>query len=72
MNEWGVVLVLIALVGLFMTIGKPVINLNTTMVQLSEQVKNLIEGSKDTKSTLCDHSKILTDHETRIHDLEGK
>lgn len=35
MNEWTVVSVIIALVGLFITVGKPIINLNNTMTTLN-------------------------------------
>lgn len=41
MNEWTVVGVIIALVGLFFTVGKPVINLNSNIVKLSFSVENL-------------------------------
>lgn len=39
MNEWTVVSVIIALVGLFITIGKPIINLNNTMTALNITVQ---------------------------------
>lgn len=40
MNEWTVVTVIIALVGLFLTVGKPIINLNNTMTKLNVNVEH--------------------------------
>lgn len=39
MNEWGVVTVLIALVGLFFSIGKPIIDLNSNIVKLNTRLE---------------------------------
>lgn len=54
MNEWGVVTVLAALVGLFFTVGKPIINLNKTMTTLNVNVEHnsheLAELKDDFKS----------------------
>ena len=54
MNEWGVVTVLTALVGLFFTVGKPIINLNKTMTTLNVNVEHnsheLTELKNDFKS----------------------
>jgi len=41
MNEWTVVTVLIAVIGLITTIVKPVISLNTTITRLDESVAGL-------------------------------
>ena len=35
MNEWSVVGVLVVLVGLFLSVGAPVIRLNSTITKLS-------------------------------------
>lgn len=39
MNEWTVVTVLIALVGLFLTVGKPIISLNKNITKLDMSVE---------------------------------
>lgn len=39
MNEWSVVTVLIALVGLFITVGKPILTLNSNVVKLNINVE---------------------------------
>ena len=41
MNEYTVVLVLVTLVGLFFTIGKPILSLNSNIVELNAAVKRL-------------------------------
>lgn len=54
MNEWTVVTVFAALVGLFFTVGKPIINLNKTMTTLNVNVEHnsneLAELKTDFKS----------------------
>ena len=42
MNEWGVVTVIIALVGLFATVSKPIIKLNKTITELSTDLKQVM------------------------------
>lgn len=39
MNEWSVVTVLIALVGLFVTVGAPIISLNKNIATLNAEMK---------------------------------
>ncbi|WP_373118022.1 hypothetical protein [Holdemania massiliensis] len=85
MTEWGVVGVLIAVVGLFFTVGKPVINLNTSITKLTVTVDRLQKDYDDLKKQA--HSEVndlavknsdshrrihdkLDDHEQRITDLE--
>lgn len=83
MNEWAVVTVIIALVGLFFTIGKPIINLNTNITILNENVKQQNErlnkferDSGKEHAELWEHEdeqdKILEEHKMRLHDLDGK
>lgn len=85
MTEWGVVGVLIAVVGLFFTVGKPVITLNTSITKLTVTVDRLQKDYDDLKKQA--HSEVndlavknsdshrrihdkLDDHEQRITDLE--
>lgn len=85
MTEWGVVGVLIAVVGLFFTVGKPVINLNTSITKLTVAVDRLQKDYDDLKKRAHEevndlavknsdsHRRIhdkLDDHEQRITDLE--
>ena len=82
MTEWGVVGVIIALVGLFVTIVKPLLTLNTSMVKLTEEMKHVNKGLNDLndKNTenhkriwdrIDDHGEQLLDHERRIDHLEN-
>ncbi len=85
MTEWGVVGVIIAVVGLFFTVGKPVITLNTSITKLTVTVDRLQKDYDDLKKQA--HSEVndlavknsdshrrihdkLDDHEQRIIDLE--
>lgn len=83
MNEYTVVLVLVTLVGLFFTIGKPILNLNSNIVELNAAVKRLqktvdkledkqIDDQKRVWERLDRGSKMFDDHEHRISVLEDK
>lgn len=52
MNEWVVVSVIIALVGLFFTVGKPIINLNSSIVLLNANVQQNTKELKEQKAEL--------------------
>ena len=53
MNEWGVVVVIVTLVGLAAAIIKPIVQLNTNIVKLTDAV----EGLKNA------HTKMEADNE---------
>lgn len=83
MNEWTVVSVIIALIGLFLAVGKPIINLNTSITVLNENVKQQNErldkfelNSGKEHEELWEHEakqdKMLEEHKMRLHDLDGK
>lgn len=83
MTEWNVVLVLAELIGLFLLVGRPLINLNTTIATLKAAVDNLTgrldsqeeknrEAHKEFHEHFTDVDIELADHETRIKHLEGK
>lgn len=83
MAEWTVVTTIIAIVGLFLTIGKPIINLNTNITVLNESIKNLKAQSDNNERNnteahrrLWQHAseqdKTISEHEMRLHDLDGK
>lgn len=52
MNEWIVVTVLVTLVGLFFTVGKPIIKLNETMTTLNINVAHNSQEVKELKDDL--------------------
>jgi hypothetical protein len=83
MSEWTVVTVIAALVGLFFTVGKPIINLNTSITILNEGIKNLSKRQDRFERDSCkehgdlweheeEQDKMLAEHSMRLHDLDGK
>lgn len=72
MNEWIVVTALGTLVGLFLTVGKPIINLNKTMTTLninvehnSQEVKELKDDLKTQRESAHESHQRLWDHNSR-------
>ncbi|OUN81937.1 hypothetical protein [Gemmiger sp. An50] len=83
MNEWSVVGVLVVVVGLFLSVGAPVIRLNSTITKLSTLVEGLRDrqvqqeqNNSDSHRRIWKHNEeqdaVLNDHETRITILERK
>lgn len=72
MNEWTVVTVLIALVGLFITVGKPIINLNKTMTTLNANVKHNSEELADLKSDFKSQRESAHESHQRLWDHNAK
>lgn len=83
MDYWDVVVVIIALVGLFFTIGKPILTLISSMdklsftcAELSNKFGTFERDNKDSHKRLWEHNEIqdntLNDHEQRISHLEGQ
>lgn len=52
MSEWTVVTVIIAIVGLFFTVGKPIITLNSNIVKLNFTVEALSKEQGIQKAAL--------------------
>lgn len=52
MNEWAVVGVLATLVGLFFTVGKPIINLNSNITLLNASIKRNSDEIAEQKKEL--------------------
>lgn len=70
MNEWTVVSTLVVLIGLFMTVGKPIIVLNTSITHLQDAINSLREDIKILTGRTDDQESRIQDHETRISILE--
>lgn len=70
MDEWTVVSVLVVLVGLFMTVGKPIITLNSSLTRLQDAIDALREDIKVLTGRTDDQETRLQNHETRISILE--
>lgn len=81
MTEWGVVGVIVVLLGLLATVTAPMIRLNTTLTKLNDKFDTLDERLTDVSASnhashrrLWEHEEMqdnqLHDHETRIQILE--
>lgn len=87
LTEWGVVGVIVVLVGLFFTIYNPIskstkentkamTELTVTMKMLTENVSKIEEHNEKSHRRIWEHEtsqdEILKDHETRIAVIERK
>ena len=81
--EWTVVGVIVALVGLFATVGAPVIKLNSNITRsniILDQIKKELSeqkiAAKESHRRLWEHNdeqdELIGDHETRITILENR
>lgn len=81
MNEWGVVLVIISLIGLVTAIVTPLLKLNTAITKLNvtlSNLDNLVNESKEKQATFEresnekfeQHEHRLTEHTVKIKNLE--
>ncbi len=83
MTEYRVVEIVIAMVIFCLSVGAPVIKLNTSITKLTAAMQRLEEKLDEDKEDnheahkrLWEHNecqdKMLTDHDQRLHDLDGK
>ena len=70
--EWTVVTALVVLVGLFLTVGRPILQLNQAITKLQISVDRLESYQNKQDDRLDAHSQKLDDHERRITTLEIK
>lgn len=81
MDEWTIVTVLASLVGLFFTVGMPVIKLNSSLTALNIKLEHIqSDAVEENKRNSDSHARMfgrldkdderLNDHETRIGYLE--
>lgn len=81
MTEWGVVLVIISVVGLIAAVTGPIVKLNTSITKLTVMMGNVTGDldeltTKNSKSHERIHEKLerhdgaINDHDKRIHVLE--
>lgn len=66
MNEWTVVSVIIALVGLFFTVGKPIVTLNNTITLLRADIQQCSKEIEEQKKELQEQRKDAKDSHRRI------
>lgn len=83
MGEWDIVTVLVVIVGLFCTVGAPIIKLNTNITKLNASLEStqkdqakLERDNNDAHKRIWEHNdtqdKMLEEHRLRLHDLDGK
>lgn len=65
MTEWGVVGVIIALVGFLATIIKPLTNLTKSITELTVVVKQLQKDLQEQKNASHESHKRLWEHNTK-------
>ena len=74
MTEWGVVGVIVVLLGLLGTVTAPMIRLNDKFDTLDERLTGVSESNHASHRRLWEHEEMqdskLHDHETRIQILE--
>lgn len=68
MTEWGVVGVIVTLLTLIFTVGKPIISLNSSITQLTAEVASILKGLEDFKQRYKDHLKELKDADQELTD----
>jgi hypothetical protein len=62
--------VLIAVIGLFFTVGKPIVTFSNKVQQVIDSLAVQQKEIGNNASRLGEHDKTLHEHEIRIHDLE--
>lgn len=83
MTEWGVFVVIAALVSFAVAIVTPILKLNTNITRLTVTIENILYEQEETKiangkshdriwKELEEHGGQLGDHETRITKIEER
>lgn len=62
--------VLIAVVGLFFTVGRPILEFSNKVQQVIDSLGDHQKQIGVNANKLNEHDKTLHEHEIRIHDLE--
>lgn len=83
MDEWLIFKDIVVIVGLIITVTTPLLKLNTSITELKTLLENVVKRveSMDSSNTeshrrLWQHNTeqdaTLSEHERRLHDLDGK
>ncbi len=70
MSEWGVVAVIVTLIGLFLSVGKPIITLNSNIVRLNCSITELHKEQEEQKEALKQQKEKAHDAHQRIWEHE--
>lgn len=72
--EWNVVTVLVVLAGLFVTVGRPVVELNRSITRLTTMLDHVTQRldrlETDNRQTHTRLWQRLDEHDGRLHKLE--
>lgn len=68
--EWTIIEVLVVIVGLFLSIGAPILKQSSKIQQIIDQIGFQQKELNDGRKEIDQHGKQLQDHETRITILE--
>ena len=72
MDEWTVVGVIATLVGLFFTVGKPILNLNKNLVKFNISIEHNTSEIADLKTELAHQRSEATASHNRLWDHNDK
>lgn len=70
--EWTVVTVIVALVGLFLSVGKPIITLNSSITKLNMSIENLKAAQIHQEDELKQHKLHAHESHKRIWEHNDK
>jgi len=66
MTEWGVFGVIVALVGLFLAVGAPVLTLNSSITKLNVRLDHMEQQARATEKELDKQKEAAKDSHRRI------
>ena len=69
---WTVVLALVTLVGLFLTVGKPILKLNSTLTVLTSRMDSIEKAAKDHEDALKEQKLHAHESHKRLWDHNSK
>lgn len=68
--EWKVIEVLVVIIGLFFSVGRPIIQHTKQTQNILNELSNHKTSIEDNAEVIDEHEKKLQNHEMRLHDLE--
>ena len=69
---WTVVLALVTLIGLFLTVGKPILKLNSTLTVLTSRMDTIEKDAKAQEDALKEQKLHAHESHKRLWDHNGK
>ncbi len=70
--EWTVVTALVVIIGLFLTVGKPIINLNSNIVKLNLSIDALREKTRENSEDIKEQKLHAHEAHQRLWDHNNK